>query len=117
MKKSLFVLLGLLVLTGCGCAKKDAIIGTWKTSYKVSGMGDVEESYTFKEKGKCVRTIKTSTAIKTNCTYKFNKDRTQIKILWKDKLYKDDFSNYKETDKNNIVIGNYTYTKQENKKK
>ena len=109
--KKIIVILTLILLTGC--SKKDVILGTWKTSYDVGGIGNVIEKYTFEKDNKCIRTIKTTTEINTDCTYTFNNDKTQIKIDWEDKLYKDEFSDYEEIDKNNIKIGNYTYTRKD----
>ena len=109
--KKIIIILSLLLLIGC--SKKDNILGTWETNYDVSGIGNVTEKYTFKENNKCIRTIITTTNINTDCTYTFNKDKNKIKIDWEDKLYKDEFSDYEEIDKNNIKIGNYTYERKD----
>lgn len=115
MKKTALVLLFLLLLTGCG--KKDAIIGKWQTNYQIKGIGNITESYEFKEKGKCIRTLKTPSIINTDCTYEFNKDKTKIKITWKDKLYKDNYDEYKEVNANSIKIGTHTFSKVKEAKK
>lgn len=107
MKKGILIVM-ILILTGCS---KNALIGTWKTEYEIKGIGKIEEKYTFKDKGKCVRSIVTTTTINTDCTYKFNKNNTKIQINWENKLYKDNYDEYKEIDKKNIKIGSYTYTK------
>ena len=112
--RKLIVVLGLILLTGC--SNKNIILGTFKTNYEISSIGNVVEKYEFKEKGKCVRTIITTTEINTDCTYEFNKNKSKIKINWEDKIYKDEFSDYEEIDKNNIKIGNYTYIREELKK-
>ena len=109
--KKIIVILGLILLTGC--SKKDTLIGTWKTNYNVSGIGSVVEKYSFENKGKCKRIIITTTQITNNCTYEFNKNKTKIKIDWSDKLYKNEFNDYKEINKDKIQIGLNTYTRED----
>ena len=109
--KRIIIVICLLLLSGC--SKKELIIGSWETSYEINGIGKIKEIYNFEKNNKCIRTIIIDSEINTDCTYEFNQDKTQIKILWDDKLYKDDYSNYEEINKNKIKIGNYTYTRKE----
>ena len=107
--KKWIALFALLLLTGCGSTKKDTFLGTWKTSYTVAGVGEVTESYTFKEENKCVRTITTTVDMNTDCTYEFNEDKTQIKIDWEDKIGEAKFETYEKVDDDTIKIGANVY--------
>ena len=117
--KKLMILLSLVLLTGCASKEEKELkkqekklLGTWETKYELGAFGEVSEKYTFKKENKCIRTINTGTDITDDCTYEFNEDRTQIRILWDNKLDKDGYSKFEVVDDNNIMISEHKYTKQ-----
>ena len=108
----------MLLITGCGAKEKqkakeeqEKILGTWEAKYELSVFGEVSETYTFKEEGKCVRVLNAGNDIADNCTYEFNEDKTEIRILWEDKLDQESYSKYIEIDDNTIMIGEHKYEK------
>ena len=111
MKKVLVLVLGVVLLTGC--EKKDNFLGTWTASYELPAFGTVTEKYEFKENGVCTRTLNTGSDISEECTYEFNQDKTEIRILWNSKLNKEDFSTYSELSETQIKIGERVFTKQQ----
>ncbi len=117
MKKVIAMLIGILLLTGCGIKEKteeeqkqENIIGTWKTTYKLSVIGEVSEKYTFKEKEKCVRVLNAGTDIVDECTYEITEEG--IRIIWKNKIDKESYSKYVEIDNDTILIGEHTYQRE-----
>ena len=117
MKKYLFMVLSLLLLTGCGLkkktdmeVKKENIIGKWTTSYQLGSLGQIKESYTFKKDGKCVRTLNAGSDIVDECTYEITDQG--IRIVWESKIDKESYSKYVEIDENSILIGEHTYQKE-----
>ena len=116
MKKVLPIMILVLILTaGCGKTeeqkKKDKLLGTWETKYTLAVFGEVTESYVFEKEGKCVRTVTTDQDIKNDCTYEFDSNNEKIRILWDNKLDKENYSKYEMIDDNTIKIGENTYTK------
>ena len=115
MKKLLFSLVVVMLLTGCNSkkeeTKKQGIIGSWTTKYELSVIGEVSESYVFKEKGKCVRILNAGSDIVDECTYEI-KDN-EIRIIWDNKIDKESFSKYVEITDNKILIGEHTFEREE----
>lgn len=109
MKKYLIFVLTILCLTGCG-KKKDALLGTWEASYELGAFGVVTETYEFKEDGKCVKTLNAGTIVTNECTYEFNSNKTEIRIIWNDKSDKESYSNYLLND-DKLTIGTREYSK------
>lgn len=109
MKKILVLVLGIVLLTGCG--KKDSFLGTWTTSYELPSFGNVTETYEFKENGVCIRTLNVGNDIVEDCTYEWNEGKTEIRIVWDSKLNKEDFSTYSQNGATEIKIGGRTFTK------
>lgn len=113
MKKVLLAaLLCTLVVTGCGEKEKDALLGNWKTSYELGDLGTITESYEFKEKGVCTRTLNAGSDIVDECTYEFNEDKTQIRIVWDDKLDKESYSSYSMNGENEVTIAGRVFARQ-----
>ena len=110
MKKYVIFLLSILCLTGCGKEKVDPLLGTWETSYELGAFGTVVETYEFKENGLCVKTLNTGSDIIEDCTYEFNEDKTQIKIVWDSKQNKDEYTNY-SLNNDILLIGAREYKK------
>ena len=115
MKKLLIMLVPIFLLTGCGTKteeqkKEDNLIGTWTTSYELGAFGEISEKYTFKKDGQCVRTLNAGSDIVDECTYEINE--SGIRIIWENKIDKENFSKYVEVDDNTIVIGEHTYKKE-----
>lgn len=111
MKKILLIVLLCVVVTGCG-KEKDAIVGTWKTSYELGDIGTITETYEFKENGICTRNLNAGSDIIDECTYEFNEDKTQIRIIWDNKLDKESYSTYSMNGESEINIAGRIYTKQ-----
>ena len=107
MKKILIILLTVMCLTGCG-KKKDELLGTWETNYELGAFGVVTETYEFKEEGKCIKTLDAGTIVTNDCTYEFNEDKSEIRVVWEDKTDKESYSNF-SLDKDTLVIGSRTY--------
>ena len=114
MKKVILVaLLCLMVTTGCGKdEEKDAILGTWKTSYELGALGTVTEAYEFKEDGVCTRTLNAGSDIIDECTYEYSEDKTKIKIVWDDKLDKEAYSTYSMDSNSQITIAGRVFIRQ-----
>ena len=114
MKKITIVLL-LILTVGCGKVKEktieEKIIGTWETKYTLSAFGEITESYIFKEKGKCIRMLYTGTDIVNECTYELNEEKDKIRIIWENKLNKENYDKLLEIDENNIMIAEHKYTR------
>ncbi len=111
MKRLLISLLLVLVITGCSKTKKEEVLGTWQTTYEMNVLGTITETYTFKENGICVKELKTKTDIVNDCTYEFNKEKNQIRIIWDNKLDKESFSKFEIINENSIMIGEHKYEK------
>ena len=112
MKKILLAILCTIIVTGCGSKEKDAILGTWKTSYELGELGSITEVYEFKEDGKCVRILNAGSDIVDECTYEYNEDKTKIKIVWEDKLDKESYSSYSANSDSEIVIAGRVFVRQ-----
>jgi len=111
MKKRLIIILTILCLTGCGEKKEiDPLLGTWETSYELGAFGVVSESYEFKENGECIQSLNAGSTITTECTYQLNDEKTEIKIVWKDKNDKDSYVDY-SLNNDELKIGTRTYTR------
>ena len=111
MKKILVLILGTVLLTGC--SKTDSFLGTWVASYELPSFGNVTEKYEFKENGICTRTLNAGSDIIEDCTYEWNEDQTEIRIVWNSKLNKEDFSTYTKNSDHEIKIGERIFTKQQ----
>lgn len=112
MKKVLLAtLLCVMVATGCG-KEKDAILGTWKTSYELGALGTVTETYEFKEGSVCTRTLNAGSDIVDECTYEYNEDKTKIRIVWDNKLDKESYSSYSMNGENEVTIAGRVFARQ-----
>ena len=114
-KKKIMTVASMLLLTGCASklSTKQKLIGTWESKYELSVFGEVTETYSFKEDGKCVRVLNAGNDMADNCTYEFNKEENEIRIVWDNKIDKESFSEYIEVDKNTIMIGEHKFIKKE----
>ena len=117
MKKTSLVVLSLVALvliTGCGKSKeeqeRDKVIGKWTAKFEMAGLSGTE-TYSFKKDGKCVRIVNTGSDISNDCTYEFNANNSEIKIIWTDKIDKKSFSKFTQVDDKTIIIGTRQYSK------
>ena len=111
--KKILVFIILILMVGCGKVEKeeDKLIGTWETKYNLSVFGEVTESYVFKENKECVRMLNTGSDIVNKCTYEFNEEKDEIRIIWDNKLDKERYDRYIEIDDNNIMIAEHKFTR------
>ena len=113
--KKIMIFLMLLIMVGCKTKtkeeEKDKIIGSWETKYSLSVFGEVTESYVFKENHECIRMLNTGSDIVNKCTYEFDEEKENIRIIWENKLDKERYDRYIEIDDNNIMIAEHKYTR------
>lgn len=112
MKKYVVILLSIICLTGCGKKKVDPLLGIWETNYELGSFGIITEKYEFKENGLCTKTLDMGSTIVENCTYEFNEDKTQIKMVWDSKQNKNEYINFSLND-NILIIGTREYQKKD----